>query len=143
MEENTVSREKRELVYLFLLHMGGYSWNKGSRRLEAALQYLLDLDTPEDHQIKEVYAEVAERTGGDWRAAERSLRYTIRKIWRKHTQECSLLFYHSTDHTECPTVSEFLFMFHTANGQNAIRYWIDTVETPNQHIEQDRSNTKQ
>ena len=35
------------------------------------------LEIPEDHQVKEIYAEIAKRTGGDWRAAERSLRYGI------------------------------------------------------------------
>ena len=80
MANSQTSQENRELVYLFLLHMDGYSWNKGSRRLETALQYLLGLEVPEDHQVKEIYAEVAKRTGGDWRAAERSLRYGIQRI---------------------------------------------------------------
>ena len=85
MSNQKVSAEDRELVYLFLLHMDGYSWSKSSRRLEAALLYLLELDDPEDHQVKEVYSEVAVRTGGDWRAAERSIRHAIQRLGGLHT----------------------------------------------------------
>ena len=128
MSNQKVSAEDRELVYLFLLHMDGYSWSKSSRRLEAALLYLLELDDPEDHQVKEVYSEVAVRTGGDWRAAERSIRHAIQRLWGLHTEECSKLFYHSTDHIHCPSVSEFLYIFHTANKRNLIRLWVEAAE---------------
>ena len=128
MAKPKTSQENHELIYLFLLHMDGYSWNKGSRRLETALQYLLELEIPEDHQVKEIYAEVAKRTGGDWRAAERSLRYGIQRFWRLHSEECSTLFYRCSHHTECPCVSEFLIMFHTANERGSLRLWIETVE---------------
>jgi hypothetical protein len=128
MSNQKLTEEDRELVYLFLLHMDGYSWSKSSRRLEAALLYLMELEDPEDHQVKEVYSEVAIRTGGDWRAAERSLRHAIQRLWAMHTEECSKLFYHSSDHVYCPTVSEFLYIFHTANKRNLIRLWVETAE---------------
>lgn len=128
MSNQRLSEEDRELVYLFLLHMDGYSWSKSSRRLEAALLYLLELDEPEDHQVKEVYSEVAIRTGGDWRAAERSLRHAIQRLWGMHTEECSKLFYRSSDYIHCPYVSGFLYIFHTANKRNLIRLWVEAAE---------------
>ena len=126
MRNSNEPNENRELVYQFLLYMDSYSWTKNSRRLEAALLYLLELDVPEDHLVKEVYAEVAERTGCDWRAAERSLRYAIQRMWKLHTKKCSRLFYSNRDHTACPSVAEFLVMFHTAYKRNTIRSWITT-----------------
>lgn len=118
----------RELVNRFLLHMDCCSWTKNARRLKAALLYLLELEDPEDHQVKEVYAEVADRTEGDWRAAERSMRYGIKKMWRLHPEECSLLFYHSSYHTVCPCVSDFLLMFHTESARGSIRLWVEAIE---------------
>ena len=128
MSHQRLTEEDRELVYLFLLHMDGYSWSKSSRRLEAALLYVLELEEPEDHQVKEVYSEVATRTGGDWRAAERSLRHAIQRLWGLHTEECSKLFYRSSAHIHCPSVSEFLYIFHTANKRNLIRLWVEAAE---------------
>ena len=128
MSNQKLSEKERELVYLFLLHMDGYSWSKSSRRLEAALLYLLELDEPEDHLVKEVYSEVAIRTGGDWRSAERSIRHAIQRLWGLHTEECSKLFYHSSEHVHCPSVSEFLYIFHTAHKRNLIRLWVEAAE---------------
>ena len=118
-----------EIVRLFLLHMDAYSWNKSSHRLETALLYLLELDTPEDHQVKEIYLEVAIRTRCSYLAAERSLRYAVRKIWESYPDECSELFYRSSVRCACPPVSMFFMLFYAANERDSIKKWIESIES--------------
>lgn len=134
MRNPNEANENRELVHRFLLHMDSSSWYKNSKRLEAALLYLLELEMPEDHQMKEVYAEVADRTNCDWRTAERLLRYAIHRMWGLHTKDCSNLFYRNDKHTICPCVSEFLHMFHAANERGSIQKWIENEEGRNLSI---------
>ena len=122
------TRTDEETVKLFLLLMDAQSWSKGARRLETALLYLLREEQPEDHMVKELYAEVASRTNCTWVAAERSLRYTIRKLWDSHPNLCSRLFYRSKERLECPSVSMFLILFYTANKRGTIREWVELSE---------------
>jgi len=122
------TRTDEETVKLFLLLMDAQSWSKGARRLEIALLYLLREEQPEDHMVKELYAEVASRTNCTWVAAERSLRYTIRKLWDSHPNLCSRLFYRSKERLECPPVSMFLILFYTANKRGTIREWVELSE---------------
>ncbi|MBP3919317.1 MAG: hypothetical protein J6I50_09155 [Clostridia bacterium] len=127
--KNRTRETEDEIVKLFLLHMDAYSWSKGHRRLKAALLYILELENPEDHQVKELYCEVAVRTKCSCLAAEHSLRYEIQKLWNTHPEECSRLFYRSATRCSCPSVSGFLILFYTANKRNSIQNWIESAET--------------
>lgn len=127
--EKNIREENDETVKLFLLHMNAYAWSKGYRRLKTALLYILELENPEDHQVKELYCEVAIRTKCSWLAAERSLRYEIQKLWNTHPEECSRLFYRSATRCNCPSVSGFMILFYTANKRDSIRNWVEAAES--------------
>lgn len=127
--EQTKREENEELIKLFLLHMNAYAWSKGYRRLKSALQYVIELENPEEHQVKELYCEVATQTKCSWLAAERSLRYEIQKLWNMQPEECSKLFFRSTTRCSCPSVSSFMILFYTANKRDSIRNWVEIAES--------------
>ena len=121
-------------VRTFLTHMKALKWTKESRRLEKILVHILESNAPEDMCIMKLYGEMAQLWSCSSVAAERSLRSAIQKLWNGKPEECSLLFYHTVEVQQCPSVSEFLTLFYAAYISGRIGKWIDLNEAQNLSI---------
>lgn len=120
-----------EYVKSFLLHMNAYRWTKASKRMEVALLYLIESGGPDNIQVKAIYAEVASRMHCSWNAVERSLRYALNSLWQNRQADCSRLFYREMTRCECPTVSDFLYIFYSAYKRGVISSFVDSIEKQN------------
>ncbi len=117
-----------EYIYLSLLHLGAIMWNKASKRLLLALQYVISHDSVTAGPIKHLYTEIAALDNCTDIVIERSLRYAIRRVWECSHAECSKLLYRSKETRSCPTVSEFIFLYADAFKRGIIQAWVDEVE---------------
>ncbi len=129
METTKHQFDDNEYVYLSLLHLGAVEWNKSSKRLLLALQYVVTHDVVIDGPVKCLYAELAHSQRCTYSVIERSLRYAIGRMWECSCAECSKLLYHSRETRRCPSVSEFMRLYSDAFKRGAIQAWVDSLET--------------
>lgn len=129
MQETTqVSETNHRYIHSFLLHMGVVRWSKSSRRLELALQYIIDNNIIPEYPMKCLYVDMAKQQKSTYSAVERSLRYGIESMWECDAPSCSTIFFHSSEPVRRPCVSEFLCLFAQAYRQGDIIRWVDAIE---------------
>lgn len=122
-----------EYIYLSLLHLGAVTWNKSSKRLLLALQYVISDKSIIEKPVKCLYDQLAFLQKCTYGVIERSLRYAIQQLWECSKSECSKLLYHSTVTLHCPSVSEFIFLYASAFQRGIIQDWVDTLETQSKY----------
>lgn len=122
------SPNSNDYIHASLLHLGVIRWNKSSRRLERALEYVIHHDSIPDQPVKCLYADLAKAQKCSWKVIERSLRYAIHTLWDSNTEICSRLFLNTWEHMPCPCVSEFLSLYVSAFQRGAIQEWIDSYK---------------
>ena len=120
--------DDNEYIYLSLLHLGAIGWNKSSKRLLHALQYVISHDLITSRPAKHLYAELAALQNCSTGVIERSLRYAIQRLWECSHTECSRLLYHSRVVLRCPSVSEFIFLYSKAFMSGTVKAWVDSLE---------------
>lgn len=98
-----------EYIYLSLLHLGAVTWDKSSKRLLLALQYVISDKSIIEPPVKCLYDQLAFLQKCTYGVIERSLCYAIQQLWECSKSECSKLLYHSAVTLHCPSVSEFVF----------------------------------
>ncbi|MBQ8248478.1 MAG: hypothetical protein IJY93_01155 [Clostridia bacterium] len=121
--------DDNEYVYLSLLHLGVVRWNRSSKRLLRALQYVISNDLVIEGPVKCLYAELATAQKCTYGVIEHSLRYAIGRMWECSHTECSKLLYHSSEIHRCPSVSEFLCLYSDAFKRGIIQTWVDSLES--------------
>ena len=121
-------QNSNDYIHASLLHLGVIRWNKSSRRLERALEYVIERDSIPDQPVKCLYADLAKNQKCSWKVIERSLRYAVRTLWDSNTEICSRLFLNTWERMPCPCVSEFLSLYVSAFQRGAIQEWIDSYE---------------
>lgn len=120
--------DNNDYIYLSLLHLGAVEWNKSSKRLLNALQYVVIHENITAGPVKRLYTELADLHNITHIAIERSLRYAIGQLWECSSTECSKLLYHSKEAHRCPSVSEFLFLYSDSFKRGIIQAWVDSLE---------------
>ncbi len=121
--------DDNEYIYLSLLHLGAIMWNKSSKRLLLALQYVISHDDITGGSVTRFYTELAALQNCTDMVIERSLRYAVGRMWECSHTECSKLLYRSKEPMPCPSVSEFIFLYADAFKRGIIQTWVDSVET--------------
>ncbi len=120
--------DDNEYIYLSLLHLGAIMWNKSSKRLLLALQYVISHDDVTGGSVTRFYTELAALQNCTDMVIERSLRYAVGRMWECSHAECSKLLYRSNASHSCPTVSEFICLYTDAFKRGIIQKWVDSIE---------------
>lgn len=118
-------RTPNDYIHASLLHLGVIRWNKSSRRLERALQYVIEYDSIPYQPVTSLYADLAKAQKCSWKVIERSLRYAVHTLWDSNIEVCSRLFFNTWELMPCPCVSEFFSLYVSAFQRGAIKAWID------------------
>ena len=104
-----LTEAEKKTIYLSMLHLGVVRWTKSSRRLEYALQYVIQHEDIWNMQMTELYVDISRLDHSTWIAVERSLRVIIHRLWSVRRDVCEKLFFHSEQHHERLSVSQFLY----------------------------------